>query len=76
MALPHKLCCQVVGCLDKNGIHILWNDGSVVRIPVSAVPNELRFPNCVFWLSWDEDNFFVYENAEADKPIGTGPRIE
>jgi hypothetical protein len=75
MSLPDKHSCSVVGWLERDYLHVAVGRGEQPwPIPVAAVPEDLRFPNKEFWLSWTTDSltFLVFRTPDDPTPVGSG----
>jgi hypothetical protein len=63
--------CRVIASLDASSIQVTTSGQDSTRIPLRAVPPDLRAPNSAFWLDRNGDTFRVYRHEHDPEPAGT-----
>jgi hypothetical protein len=71
-AATKKMLCSVIAMLDSSSCQVAGLELASTRIPIAAVPLDLRRPNAEFWILRHGDLFQIFRNEQDHEPAGTG----
>lgn len=69
--LTERQLCKVIGVFDPESVQVSTTGLDSTRVPIAAVPPDLRLPNAGFWLLRHGDSFTVFRQPQDAEPAAT-----